>query len=393
VTASDTLQPLPVRLRPLRGETAESYVIRLALANHLPPSYLRRLITPGRRGMGAIDPGKLAAVSGRTTDVILRVFAELAARRRPKRAGTAVERRERARRNADAKRRRYTAIRRDHKAGMSHNAIQRKHNVGWRTVAAALASPVPPERKKYLDRGRPSLGGVTTHIDAFLTANPAASVREIWEHLLDQHHAAVSYAVVNAYVVERRGPIGRSAPDTLDPMIIWLNGAFGAGKTTTAKELTALLPRSWIFDTEEVGLMLRHVLASEKVDDFQDWQPWRGLVVAAATQILDYVGGILIIPQSVLVHQYWQEIRAGLENVNVPTHHFVLHAERNELLRRIETDTTKPNSPWRLDHLDTYEAARSWHRQQAHVIDTTNLQPPQVAKLIAADAEHTTARR
>ncbi|WP_433684991.1 AAA family ATPase [Nocardia sp. CA-119907] len=166
-------------------------------------------------------------------------------------------------------------------------------------------------------------------------------------------------------------------------MIIWLNGTFGAGKSTTAGELTALLPGSRIFDTEEVGLMLRHVLASEIVRDFQDWQPWRGLVVAAATQILDYVGGILIVPQSVLVHQYWQEIRAGLEKAGVPLHHFVLHADHRELLRRIQTDPSKPNSPWRLEHLDDYNAARSWHSQEAHVIDTTALQPRQVATLIA----------
>ncbi|MFI6779217.1 ATP-binding protein [Nocardia sp. NPDC050412] len=171
-------------------------------------------------------------------------------------------------------------------------------------------------------------------------------------------------------------------------MIIWLNGTFGAGKTTTATELTALLPQSRIFDTEEVGLMLRHVLGTEIVRDFQDWQPWRGLVVATATQILDYVGGVLIVPQSVLVHQYWQEIRAGLENAGVPLHHFVLHAERDELLRRIETDPAKPNSPWRFEHLDDYDAARAWHNREAHVIDTTSLQPRQVAELIAAHAEH-----
>jgi ABC-type branched-subunit amino acid transport system ATPase component len=166
-------------------------------------------------------------------------------------------------------------------------------------------------------------------------------------------------------------------------MIIWLNGTFGAGKTTTARELTALLPRSRIFDTEQVGLMLRHVLAPETVRDFQDWQPWRGLVVAAATQIPDYVGGVLIIPQSVLVHQYWQEIRAGLEKASVSVHHVVLRAERDELLRRIEADPNKSNSPWRLDHLDDYDVACSWHSQEAHLIDTTTLPPQQVATLIA----------
>ncbi|WP_374111122.1 ATP-binding protein [Nocardia sp. JCM 34519.1] len=149
--------------------------------------------------------------------------------------------------------------------------------------------------------------------------------------------------------------------------------------------MTALLPGSRVFDTEEVGLMLRHVLATETVRDFQDWQPWRGLVVAAATQILDYVGGVLIVPQSVLIHQYWQEIRIGLENACVPVHHFVLHAERDELLRRIATDPAKPNSSWRLEHLDDYDAARFWHGREAHVIDTTALQPRQIATVIATD--------
>ncbi|MFJ4654838.1 AAA family ATPase [Nocardia sp. NPDC088792] len=173
-------------------------------------------------------------------------------------------------------------------------------------------------------------------------------------------------------------------------MIVWLNGTFGAGKTTTAKELIALLPGSRLFDTEEVGVMLRHVLSTEPVRDFQDWQPWRGLVVAAATQILDYVGGILVVPQSVLVHQYWREIRAGLETADIPLRHFVLHADRDELLRRIETDSTMPNSTWRLEHLDDYDDARAWHHQEAHVIDTTDLRPSQVATLIAADALRTT---
>ncbi|RDI49963.1 AAA family ATPase [Nocardia mexicana] len=170
-------------------------------------------------------------------------------------------------------------------------------------------------------------------------------------------------------------------------MIIWLNGTFGAGKTTTARELATLLPGSRVFDTETVGFMLRHVLASEPVRDFQDWQPWRALVVATATQILDYVGGVLIVPQSVLVHQYWREIRTGLENAGVPLHHFVLHAERDELLRRIETDAIEPGArQWRLEHLEDYDAARAWHGREAHIIDTTGLQPHQVATRIAAEA-------
>ncbi len=168
-------------------------------------------------------------------------------------------------------------------------------------------------------------------------------------------------------------------------MIIWLNGTFGAGKTTTAKELTELIPAARIFDTEFVGAMLSHVLASEKVDDFQSWPPWRGLVVDTAAHVLDYVGGVLVVPQAVLVHTYWREIRTGIEHAGIPLRHIVLHAHRDELRRRIETDTASETAlQWRLDHLDAYEAACAWHRDEADVIDTTALNPAQVAALIAA---------
>ncbi|MEV6099428.1 hypothetical protein [Nocardia sp. NPDC051981] len=65
---------------------------------------------------------------------------------------------------------------------------------------------------------------------------------------------------------------------------------------------------------------------------------------------------------------------------------FVLHAEREELRRRIATDPANPNSPWRLEHLDDYDATRSWHSQEAHVIDTTNLKPRAIAPQIAEAA-------
>lgn len=41
----------------------------------------------------------------------------------------------------------YAAIRRDARSGMSNRALQRKHGVGYRTVAAALESAWPKERK------------------------------------------------------------------------------------------------------------------------------------------------------------------------------------------------------------------------------------------------------
>ena len=40
------------------------------------------------------------------------------------------------------------------------------------------------------------------------------------------------------------------------PVIIWLNGGFGVGKTTLAEELHQHLPNVIVYDLEDVGLML-----------------------------------------------------------------------------------------------------------------------------------------
>ncbi|MFJ2633444.1 ATP-binding protein [Streptomyces sp. NPDC087422] len=144
-------------------------------------------------------------------------------------------------------------------------------------------------------------------------------------------------------------------PVVLAGMIVWLNGTFGVGKTTTSRLLTELLPDARIFDSETVGSMLRPVLASVPVADFQDHPPWRALVVKTAAQILGYVGGTLVVPQSVLVRAYWTELRDGLAKSRIPLRHFVLHADPLTLAARIDTPrapasdaggtTTSPRTP------------------------------------------------
>ncbi|SDU62076.1 AAA family ATPase [Jiangella alkaliphila] len=169
-------------------------------------------------------------------------------------------------------------------------------------------------------------------------------------------------------------------------MIVWLNGTFGAGKTTTAKELTALLPSARVFDAEYVGFMLRHVLGSVPVDDFQARPPWRGLVVETAAQVHAYVGGTLVAPQTVLVEEYWQELRTGLEKAGLPVHLVLLHTDDDTLRRRIDGDTVEAGArQWRLDHLAPYAAALPWLRRAADtVVDTARTEPRAVAERVAA---------
>jgi len=162
-------------------------------------------------------------------------------------------------------------------------------------------------------------------------------------------------------------------------MIVWLNGTFGAGKTTTATKLVSLLPSARLFDPEMVGFMLRHVL-HEPVADFQDQPPWRALVRATATQVLRHVGGILVAPQTVLVEAYAREIFGGLAEDGVSMRHFVLHADTDELLRRI--NGSPEATQWRLDHVQPYLDAIPWLHRDATVVDTTHRTPDEVALVI-----------
>lgn len=170
-------------------------------------------------------------------------------------------------------------------------------------------------------------------------------------------------------------------------MIIWLNGAHGAGKTTTSAFVQELVPDSRVFDAEKVGETLMDIKPGlPRTDNFQHWPPWRPLVVETAYRILDYTGGTLVMPMTVLVEQYWREISAGLARHGIPVRHFVLHADEDTLRGRIERATPIP-SPFRLEHLQAYdEAARTWLRDEAEFVDTTQLAATQVARHVAEAA-------
>lgn len=167
-------------------------------------------------------------------------------------------------------------------------------------------------------------------------------------------------------------------------MIVWLNGTHGAGKTAAAPVIQELLPDSRVFDAEKVGETLMDIRpALSDTDNFQHWPPWRSLVVETARQVLDYVGGILIVPMTVLVEPYWQELRSGFAHHGIPVRHVVLHADRSALIRRILGDTVLGPSMFRLGYLDAYaEAAATWLHGAAEFVDTTHLTPQETARRV-----------
>jgi energy-coupling factor transporter ATP-binding protein EcfA2 len=171
----------------------------------------------------------------------------------------------------------------------------------------------------------------------------------------------------------------------VDVVIVWINGTHGSGKTTTSSLVQGLIPDSRVFDAEMVGEMLMNITPGlPETDNFQHWPPWRPLVVETACRILDYTGGVLVIPMTVLVERYWREISLGFAQHGVSVRHFVLDADEETLRRRIEDDLVMGPSAFRLQYLEAYaKAARDWLHADAEVIGTAHVNAELVAQRIA----------
>lgn len=69
---------------------------------------------------------------------------------------------------------------------------------------------------------------------------------------------------------------------------MWLNGAFGVGKTSTARRLLPLLAGAGSYDPERLGWLLQHTVGRMQRGDFQHLGSWRRgttlLIRLAATQ-------------------------------------------------------------------------------------------------------------
>lgn len=168
-------------------------------------------------------------------------------------------------------------------------------------------------------------------------------------------------------------------------MIIWVNGTFGVGKTTTAKLIASASPRLRTFDPESVGFMLRENLSDFPVADFRDWESWRLLTPLVADEVIRFSGQSLVAPQTVLEETYWDELLLGLSKRGHDVFHVLLEAEESAMRARIEADQELTVARrGRLNHLPKFAAARAWMANRADlVVDTTRLTPRQVADRVS----------
>ncbi|RDG36010.1 NUDIX hydrolase [Streptomyces corynorhini] len=178
-------------------------------------------------------------------------------------------------------------------------------------------------------------------------------------------------------------------------MIVWINGAFGAGKTSTARELVDLLPNCTLYDPELTGAGLEQLVPQKRlaeVSDVQDLPIWRRLVVDTAAALLAEVGGVLVVPMTLLRQEYRDEIFGGLAARRIPVRHVLLATDETILLKRIAGravhgeghDANERTRQRCYDHIEPYSAALDWLTGDAHVIDNSCLTARQTAVSLAA---------
>lgn len=124
-------------------------------------------------------------------------------------------------------------------------------------------------------------------------------------------------------------------------MIVMINGAFGVGKTSVANELLRKLDGAMLFDPEEVGFMLKHIvpedvkLKHERTGDFQDLDMWKPLTVYVARQLRETYGKDLIVPMTIYNKDYFNTIYNGFLQVDPETYHFCLTAKKETIHQRL----------------------------------------------------------
>mgnify|MGYP001194439836 CR=1 FL=1 len=119
-------------------------------------------------------------------------------------------------------------------------------------------------------------------------------------------------------------------------MIVWPNGAFGSGKTTCGHELNRRALSSLVCDPENIGYFIRKNTPREIHEpDFQDHAQWRLFSYEMLRHLSVAYDGTILVPRTLVSHQYYDEIIGRLIEDGVDVKHYILYAEREIIEKRL----------------------------------------------------------
>ncbi|MCF3175619.1 TniQ family protein [Streptomyces sioyaensis] len=187
----EELRPLPIRVRPRPSETTDSFVSRLARANHLKPSHLHGILTGPPLSFGKPHFDRLATLAGSSPEILQRTLTNagsllLCIKPSPER---------RPAENAQAQL--FFEIQRDAAGrGLTVRTLADRHHVSRRTVRRALAAPQPRTHEVIRRRVR-ATDPVKELINPLI--EEGLTIKEIWDRLVDEHNIALSRTALSRY--------------------------------------------------------------------------------------------------------------------------------------------------------------------------------------------------
>ncbi|MBW3588090.1 MAG: AAA family ATPase [Actinobacteria bacterium] len=137
-------------------------------------------------------------------------------------------------------------------------------------------------------------------------------------------------------------------------MIIWINGPFGVGKTTTARRLVKRVPNSTLINVEKIGSLIRGLVPRElRSADWQHDPLWPDLNVRVLTSLDRRAAGPIVVPMTLWEPLIFDGIVGELRSSGIEVRHFALMAPLEVLTRRMRK------------HLWIQPSARAWRRAMA----------------------------
>lgn len=138
--------------------------------------------------------------------------------------------------------------------------------------------------------------------------------------------------------------------DRRNALIVWVNGAFGSGKSTLVDELRPRWPEALVHDPEMVGYVLREIV-EVPTGNFQDLRLWRRQVADLAVGLVEEYGRPVLVPMTLVNARYVGEIFGVLKDAGIDVHHFFLKVSREVLEERIDGRSFTPDDPEQDDRV------------------------------------------
>ena len=164
-------------------------------------------------------------------------------------------------------------------------------------------------------------------------------------------------------------------------MILWVNGAYGAGKTSVCRALQAKLHRSHLFDPEDVGDVIRRILPVVLWNDyFLDYALCRCTTAALLQAAAEAYCGVILVPMTVVRGDYQRELLDPLRRAGISVCPVTLLASRETVLARLLGRGEQPDA-WCIKQIDQC-VERLSSEIEGYPIDTEGKRLSEVAEEI-----------